>query len=117
MAEGSNDVACIKARYTELKRQPCWRCGKDLEVTLSICPHCHARAAIDGSVPGVNVAERTMITFKSPIVSLVAYYAVLLATSIVYGCMFNFGLVHNVRDQDAESATALLYLGTAECID
>lgn len=79
----------------------CWRCGKSYDAAASECSYCRAAAPRTSGV--VVVATRTQPVVCddpwSPVVKLIVYYAVLLATSIV------FGLIYRVRFESAHDLT------------
>jgi uncharacterized protein len=66
----------------------CWRCGLDFAEPRAVCPLCEAR--LTGETPKPQEHEQGRV--HAPVITLLKFFVVLLAMSLVYGWVVHFGL-------------------------
>jgi membrane protease YdiL (CAAX protease family) len=71
----------------------CWRCGKQVESTTEKCPYCYARLVSEAEIEEpTRLSPRSAAEDSTQFLRVIAIYAAFLATSLVSGWIYHFGL-------------------------
>jgi uncharacterized protein len=100
----------------------CWRCGKRFDALAAACPYCRARRAqrVALDSPGAvreSGADIPSIDPTSPVVRLIGFYAVLLATSIVFAMIVRARYPDGIGPDETDRVWLMHATLTLEVID